>query len=349
MLLLALILAAPIYPDYTGYVVDRARVLDASATSHLHDLSERLDHAGIAQLAVVTVTEAMLDEASKEEYAADLFKKWGLGHGKKKADGLLILIVPGKPGHRKVKVEVGYGLEGILPDGKVGALIDQYAVPAMKRDDYGDAAVKLADALAGVVESDAAAGGDAAPAKDTLRGGKGIGQPGAAVETNAGGLVVTILCMLGLVVMLASSGARRQFPGKKTQLAGAGLSALSVVSLIAAGSGAGWLTLVIGLIVNTVIWVSIRAHKCPKDGSWMTIEEEVIDPPTYWSEGVAHVTQRCTNRKCGYKKEYNKSIPRKQMTVVTTGGGGGSSGGSSDGFSGGGGGDSGGGGAGREV
>jgi uncharacterized membrane protein YgcG len=81
----------------------------------------------------------------------------------------------------------------------------------------------------------------------------------------------------------------------------------------------------------------------------MTIEEEVIDPPTYWSEGVAHVTQRCTNRKCGYKKEYDKSIPRKQMTVVTTGGGGGSSGGSSDGFSGGGGGDSGGGGAGREV
>src|SRR5712691_10061413 len=331
MLLLALILSAPIYPDYTGYVVDRARVLDASATSHLHDLSERLDHAGIAQLAVVTVTEAMLDEASKEDYAADLFKKWGLGHGKKKADGLLILFlfVPGKPGH---------------PDGKVGALIDQYAVPAMKRDDYGDAAVKLADALARVVESDAAAGGDAAPAKDTLRGGKGIGQPGAAAETNAGGLVVTILCMLGLVVMLATSGARRQFPGKKTQLAGAGLTTLSVISLIAASSGAGWIALVIGLIVNTVIWVSIRAHKCPKDGSWMTIEEEVIDPPTYWSEGVAHVTQRCTNRKCGYKKEYNKSIPRKQMTVVTTGGGGGSSGGSSDGFSGGGGGDSGGGG-----
>jgi uncharacterized protein len=349
MLLLALILAAPIYPDYTGYVVDRARVLDAGAASHLHDLSERLDHAGIAQLAVVTVTEAMLDEASKEEYAADLFKKWGLGHGKKKADGLLILFVPGKPGHRKVKVEVGYGLEGILPDGKVGALIDQYAVPAMKRDDYGDAAVKLADALARVVESDAAAGGDATPAKDTLRGGKGVGQPGAAAETNAGGLVVTILCMLGLVVMLASSGARRQFPGTKTQLAGAGLTAASVISLVAAGSGAGWLALVIGLIVNTVIWVSIRAHKCPKDGSWMTIEEEVIDPPTYWSEGVAHVTQRCTNRKCGYKREYNKSIPRKQMTVVTTGGGGGSSGGSSDGFSGGGGGDSGGGGAGREV
>ena len=49
------------------------------------------------------------------------------------ADGVLILMVPGKPGHRKLKVEVGYGLEGILPDGKVGALMDQYAGPSMKR------------------------------------------------------------------------------------------------------------------------------------------------------------------------------------------------------------------------
>src|SRR5438132_9003381 len=146
MVLLALLFAAPVFPDYTGYVVDKARVLQG-ATSHLHDLSERLDHAGIAQLAVVTVTEQMLDDESKEDYAVALFKKWGLGHGKKKADGLMILFVPGKPGHRKVKVEVGYGLEGILPDGKVGALIDQYAIPGMKRDDYGDAAVKLADAM----------------------------------------------------------------------------------------------------------------------------------------------------------------------------------------------------------
>jgi uncharacterized protein len=349
MVLLALILAVARLPDFTGYVVDKAGALDSGSVEQLRAISSRLDHAGIAQLAVAVVTEDMLGDASKEEYAVDLFKKWGLGHGKKKADGILLLFVPGKPGHRKVKVEVGYGLEGILPDGKVGALIDQYAIPAMKRDAYGEAAVKLASALARVLESDAAAGGDAAPAKDTLRGGTGVGQPGAAGETSAGGLVVTILCMLGLVVLLATSGARRQFPGKKTQLAGAGLTGLSVVSLVAAGSGAGWIALVIGVIVNTVIWMSIRSHKCPKDGSWMTIEEEVIDPPTYWSEGVAHVTQRCTNRKCGYKKEYDKVIPRKQMTVVTSGGGGGSSGGSSDGFSGGGGGDSGGGGAGREV
>src|SRR5215467_9197309 len=127
-MLLALLLAAALYPAYTDYVVDKAGVL-ASATEQLKMVSSQLDRAGIAQIAVCTVTQSMLDDESKEEYAVELFKQWGLGHGKKKADGLLILMIPGKPGHRGLKVEVGYGLEGVLPDGKVGALMDQYAGP----------------------------------------------------------------------------------------------------------------------------------------------------------------------------------------------------------------------------
>ncbi len=353
-MLLALLLIASVptsrLPDYSDYVVDKAGVLGPAVAS-IKALASQLDHAGVAQLAVCTVSEATLGDDSKEDFAADLFKKWGLGHGKKKADGVLIFLVPGKAGHRKIKVEVGYGLEGILPDGKVGQLIDENAIPALKQDDYGNAALRLSAAIAQVVSADAAAGGDAAPGKDTMRGGKGVGQAGAA-PMDAGGLVVTILCMLALAITLIVSAAKRQFPGKKTQVGAGGLTALSVVSLVVASSGAGWLALVIGLILSTVIWVSIRSHRCPKDGSWMTIDEEVIDPPTYWSEGVAHVTQRCTNRKCGYHHEYDKAIPRKQQTVVVSGGGSGGGGGSSgggDGFSGGGGGDSGGGGAGREV
>jgi uncharacterized membrane protein YgcG len=211
--------------------------------------------------------------------------------------------------------------------------------------------VHVVDALASVIQADAAAGGDAAAGKNALRGGSGIGMPGYAAPANYGGLAVTVACMFALVVLLATSGARRQFPGRKTQLAGAGLTSASVVSLVAMGSGAGWLALVAGLIVNAVIWASIRSHKCPKDGSWMTIDQEIIDPPTYWSEGVAHVRQICTNRSCGYRREYDKVIPRKQMTVVTGGGGGGGfgGGGGGGGFSGGGGGRSGGGGASGEV
>ena len=347
-MLLALLLAAASLPDFTGYVVDKAGLLDASAVTHVRQVASQLDHAGVAQVAVATVPESALDDDSIEDYSVALFKKWGLGHGAKRDDGLLVLFVPGKPGHRKIRIEVGYGLEGLLPDGKVGQIRTEQAFPYMKNDDYSGAAVHVVDRIASILQADAAAGGDTAPSKDSMRGGKGIGQPGAG-SMNAGGLVVTILCMLALVIALATSGARRQFPGKKTQLAAAGLIGASVVSLVAAGSGAGWLALVIGLILVAIIWASIRAHRCPRDGSWMTIDEEVIDPPTYWSEGVAHVTQQCTNRKCGFHKEFDKSIPRKQMTTVVSGGGGGGGGGGGDGFSGGGGGRSGGGGASGEV
>lgn len=351
-MLLALLLAAT-FPDFTGYVVDGAHVLDAAAVAHVTQVASALDHAGVAQLAVATVTPQMMGDSTREEYGNELFKKWGLGHGTKRDDGVLVLFVPGKPGNRQIWIEVGYGLEGILPDGKVGQIRTEQAFPYMRNDDYSGAAVHVADALAAVINADAAAGGDAAPGKNAMRGGRGVGMRGYAGPANYGGLLVTVLCMLALVVLLASSGARRQFPGAKTRLAGAGLAGVSVLSLVAMGSGAGWIALVIGLIVNAVVWTSIRAHKCPKDGSWMTIDEEIVDEPTYWSEGVAHVTQACTSRQCGYRREFDKVIPRKQMTVIVGGGRGGGwgggGGGGGGGFGGGGGGRSGGGGAGGAV
>jgi uncharacterized membrane protein YgcG len=135
------------------------------------------------------------------------------------------------------------------------------------------------------------------------------------------------------------------------QLAGAGLTGASVVSLVAMGSGPGWLALVGGLILNAVIWASIRSHRCPRDGSWMEIEEELISRPTYFSQGLARVRQVCTNRSCGYRREYDKVLPRKQVVVMTggRGGGGWGGGGGGGGFSGGGGGRSGGGGASGSV
>src|SRR4051812_9285421 len=317
-MLLALLLLVGVpanhLPAYTDYVVDQAGVL-GSVEERLKTVSSRLDHAGIAQIAICTVTEDTLGDDSKEDFAADLFKKWGLGHGKKKADGILIFFGAGKgKGHRHIKVEVGYGLEGLLPDGKVGALIDKYAGPSLVRDDYATAAAQLQGAIASLLEADAAQGGEAAPGKDTMRGGKGLGAGRAQADPT--GLVITILAMLAFVVTLITNAARRQFPGKKSKIAGGALTGVSVISLVAASTGAGWLALAAGLIISTVIWVAIRSHKCPKDGSWMTIDEQTIDPPTYFSEGLAHVTQQCTNRKCGYRHEYDKSIPRKQVTVA---------------------------------
>ena len=360
-MLLALVLAT-IFPEHTGYVVDRAGVLSANATGHLVGVASELDGAGIAQVAVAVVPREMLGDASKEEYAADLFKKWGLGHGKK-ADGVLVLLVPrSRPDQKRLlKVEIGYGLEGVLPDGKVGALEDEHAVPYLRRDDYSGAATNLVDAIAGVLRADAARGGDAAPTKDTPRGAAGRGIAGYAGPVSYGGLAVTVVCMGAIALVLITNASRRRFPGRKAQVAGAALGGISVASLLAMGSGPGWLAFVAGAIVNAVIWASIRAHRCPRDGSWMEIDEEILQRPTYWSQGVARVTQSCTNPRCGYRRAYDRVLPRKQATVVTGGGGGGFwggggggggggfSGGGGGSFSGGGGGDSGGGGAGREV
>ena len=337
-------------PAFTDYIVDKAGVIDGGSLEHLKTVCSRLDHAGIAQVAVATITQDMLGDSSIDEYAASLFKKWGLGHDKKRKDGLLVLFVPGTAGHRLVRIEVGYGLEGVLPDGKVGQIRTDQAFPAMKQNDYGSAAVHVVDALARILEADAAAGGDTAPTATSPRGGAGVGSGDAGPAY--GGLIVALLSMLALLVSLATSGSRHSFPGAKTKFAAAGLSLVSLIALVSSASGAGWVAFILGLILNGIIWASIRSHKCPRDGSWMTIDEEVLDEPTYYSSGIAHVTQRCTNAKCGFHKEYDRVLPRKQMSTASSGGwsgGGGGGGGGGDGFSGGGGGDSGGGGASGSV
>ncbi len=344
----ALALAPNNFPPPTDYLVDQAHLFDASSTAHLKAICSQLDKAGIAQIAVVTIPD--LGDDSIEDYSADLFRKWGIGHDKKRKDGLLILFVPGLPGHRKVRIEVGYGLEGVLPDGKVGQIRTEQAFPYMKENNYGAAAVHVVDAIAALLQADAAAGGDSAPTANSPRGGPGVAAPG---YPSAGGIAAALLAMLALVITLIVTASRRQFPGAKAKI-GAGLfSGVAALAWISGGGFGAFLVLIIGLIVSAVIWVSIRSHKCPKDGSWMTIDEVVVDEPTYWSQGLAHVTERCTNQPCGYHREYDKTLPRRQRTAYVGGGGGGgggsSSGGGGDGFSGFGGGDSGGGGASGEV
>ena len=105
-MLLALLLAAAQLPDFSGYVVDRAGLLDAGSVAHLKQVASQLDHAGLAQVAVCTVPESAMDDDSLEDYAVALFKKWGLGHGTKRDDGVLVLFVPGKPGHRQIRIEI---------------------------------------------------------------------------------------------------------------------------------------------------------------------------------------------------------------------------------------------------
>jgi uncharacterized protein len=119
------------FPEYTGYVNDLAKVIDPENTSKLKVLANKLKEDTGVELAVVTVKSTYpLDSKS---YATQLFEKWGIGK-KEKDSGLLVLFVRKD---RRVEVEVGYGLEGIITDGFAGEVLDKYALPAFKNKDYG--------------------------------------------------------------------------------------------------------------------------------------------------------------------------------------------------------------------
>ena len=109
----------------TGYVNDFAHVLDQSTVAQITDICRQIDEKAHAQIAIVTINS--LDSSDIESHAVDLFKKWGIG-AKSTNRGVLILYAI--KDHR-ARIEVGYGLEPILPDGKVGSF-QREAVPLMR-------------------------------------------------------------------------------------------------------------------------------------------------------------------------------------------------------------------------
>lgn len=132
----------------TGYVNDFAHVLSPAATTQINDLARQVDEKAHAQIALVTINT--LDGRDIESYAVDLFKQWGVG--KKGTDrGVLILYAIQD---RKARIEVGYGLEPILPDGKVGGF-QREAIPQMRAGDYNGALLLVTSRVADVIAKDA--------------------------------------------------------------------------------------------------------------------------------------------------------------------------------------------------
>lgn len=129
------------YAENFSYVGDFAGVISGEREDYFALRSQALERATGAQIVVVTVPS--LEEYTVEEYANELFNSWGIG---KKGDdsGMLILL---STGERKIRVEVGYGLEGALNDAKVGRLIDRYALPSFKEDIFDEGLYQLYNAV----------------------------------------------------------------------------------------------------------------------------------------------------------------------------------------------------------
>ncbi|PYX17810.1 MAG: methanol dehydrogenase [Acidobacteria bacterium] len=132
----------------TDYVNDFAHVLDQQTVVQPDDICRQIDQKAHAQIAVVTINS--LDGSDIESYAADLYKKWGVGD-KSTNRGVVILLAV--KDHR-YRIEVGYGLEPILPDGKVGGF-GREAVPLLKQNDYAGALLLMTSRVAEVIAKDA--------------------------------------------------------------------------------------------------------------------------------------------------------------------------------------------------
>src|SRR6185369_3242469 len=132
----------------TDYVNDFAHVLNPETTAKISNIAKQLDTKANAQVALVTINT--LEGRDIESYSVDLFKQWGIG--RKGTDrGVLILYVI--QDHR-ARIEVGYGLEPILPDGKVGGF-QREAVPLMRSGDYNSALTLVFGRVAQTIAADA--------------------------------------------------------------------------------------------------------------------------------------------------------------------------------------------------
>jgi len=122
-------------PYLTGRVVDNAQILSPDARSHLATVLRAHEDATSNQIVVLTVPT--IQSEGIEEYATEVFNNWKLGR-KGQNNGVLVVVVPQD---RRMRIEVGYGLEPVLTDAMAGVIIRDVMTPAFKRGDY-DAGVQ---------------------------------------------------------------------------------------------------------------------------------------------------------------------------------------------------------------
>ena len=114
-----------------GWVNDFAGVISQDYKASMEAVASEVKNKIGSELTVVTVKS--MDGQDIETYATRLYETWGIGE-KGKDNGALILLAIAE---RKIRIEVGYGLEPILPDGLTGGILDDYVMPDLRNGEYG--------------------------------------------------------------------------------------------------------------------------------------------------------------------------------------------------------------------
>jgi uncharacterized protein len=138
------------FPALTGRVIDQAGVMSDESRSDIAAKSEALEQKSGNQLVVATVKS--LEGSDIETYANQLFRAWALGQAQKN-NGVLLLVAPNE---HKVRIEVGYGLEGTLTDALSSVIISTAIIPSFKTGDFSGGIERGVDGIISVLSGDTA-------------------------------------------------------------------------------------------------------------------------------------------------------------------------------------------------
>jgi len=128
-----LVLAADV-PKYVGYVNDYANVLNNKV--YLESMLSNLERNTTVEFVVVTLSSLPSDE-TKETYSYKILTQWGVGK-KESNNGIVFLLITNQSAGNRMRLELGYGIEGYITDAEAGRILDA-ALPAYTKGDYSQA------------------------------------------------------------------------------------------------------------------------------------------------------------------------------------------------------------------
>ena len=190
-----------------GRVSDFAGQFSPAELATLENFLQELERKTTAEIAVVTVKN--LDGGDIEDYATRLFEQWGVGKKGKDNGALLIAAIE----DRKVRIEVGYGLEGAIPDARAGRILDESVIPFFKNGQYGAGLTEGARALALLVAQEAGIGLT-----------NSLPEAPAAAQSSASSndIPVIIFFVIIVIFIIISSRRNRRFGGGGGWIGGPG-------------------------------------------------------------------------------------------------------------------------------
>lgn len=181
------------FPALTGRVVDEAGVLDATTRASLTDLLANLETKTTDQFVVVTLKS--LQGTSIEDYGYQLGRQWQVGQ-KDKNNGVLLIVVPNE---RKVRIEVGYGLEGTLTDALTKLVIENSILPRFKAGDFPGGIKRGVEDIVRVLTGDA----EGLQRRIAQSSSADIARPDA--QAPVGLIIIVVLGGIGLLIYCAAA------------------------------------------------------------------------------------------------------------------------------------------------